>query len=288
MGKLLKSEVQKHDWILAHWALPAGFAANKAMRRTSGPGRLAVWCHSSDVYALERLPFGKYLARRCLDRAERFFVPSQDLAFRLTRLLGAARPIDVVHPGIELGPPPRPLPLGQFRVLFVGRLESIKGVKLVADLASRQPDWSFTMVGGGAQESELKESSREIPNLNVIGPLPPEEIRAQLDAHHVLLLPGPEKRTKRSEGLPTVILEAFAAGRTVVAGDTGGSSEIVDKSVGVLVPPGDLEACEEALSRLASDPSQLAIFSRAARYRSEAYDSRKIAEKIQTLLTRTS
>ena len=56
------------------------------------------------------------------------------------------------------------------------------------------------------------------------------------------------------ENLPVVLLEALACGLPVVATDVGGVREIVDESVGALVPPRDvpaLRARDLATSRLA-------------------------------------
>ncbi len=53
------------------------------------------------------------------------------------------------------------------------------------------------------------------------------------------------------EGLPAAILEAMAAGRAVVASQVGGVPElVVHEETGLLVPPQDVAALAEALSRL--------------------------------------
>ena len=58
-----------------------------------------------------------------------------------------------------------------------------------------------------------------------------------------------------SEGLPTVVCEAMAAGRPVVATAVDGTPEIVDHGhTGLLVPPGDPPALAEALGRLVDTP----------------------------------
>jgi glycosyltransferase involved in cell wall biosynthesis len=272
------------DWVLAHWAFPAGMAANRALMSQGRKPRLALWCHSSDVYALERIPLGAHIARRSLKRAEQIFVPSRDLAERLRRLLGPSKKIEVLHPGIDLGPPPESMPKGPLKVLFVGRLEDIKGLDVVVKLASLNPQWTFTVVGRGDQEARLRAAAARYTNLKVLGALAPEAIRSQLDSHHVLLAPGPQGKTRRTEGLPTVILEALAAGRAVVAGDTGGCSEVVNDEVGFLVPSGDFRACAAALQILSDSPSNLRSKSMAARDRARDFDSREIAKKIKGLL----
>jgi len=66
---------------------------------------------------------------------------------------------------------------------------------------------------------------------------------------HIICLPSVR------EGLPTVLIEAAAAGRPIVASDVPGCREVVDHGEnGLLVPPGDPVALAEALALLASDP----------------------------------
>ena len=61
--------------------------------------------------------------------------------------------------------------------------------------------------------------------------------------------------TMYGEGVPTVLLEAAASGRPVVASDTPGCREFVEDGVnGLLVPPGDAMALALAIERLATNP----------------------------------
>jgi glycosyltransferase involved in cell wall biosynthesis len=67
---------------------------------------------------------------------------------------------------------------------------------------------------------------------------------------HIVCLPS------LREGLPTVLIEAAAAGRPIVASDVPGCREVVEHGEnGLLVPPGDPAALAEALALLASDPA---------------------------------
>ena len=57
-----------------------------------------------------------------------------------------------------------------------------------------------------------------------------------------------------TELLPLAAMEAMAAGRPVIASRTGGASEIIaDGSMGLLVPPGNVEALSDALQCLSAD-----------------------------------
>ena len=56
-----------------------------------------------------------------------------------------------------------------------------------------------------------------------------------------------------TEGMPQVLLEAFAAGTPVVATAVGGVPEAAGDAA-LLIPPGDAEAAAAALARIAAEP----------------------------------
>jgi Glycosyltransferase len=56
---------------------------------------------------------------------------------------------------------------------------------------------------------------------------------------------------------PTVVLEAMAAGRPVIANAHGGSTELViDGRTGMLVPPGQAEAMAAAIISMIDQPAR--------------------------------
>src|SRR5207244_1753909 len=59
-----------------------------------------------------------------------------------------------------------------------------------------------------------------------------------------------------TEGLPNVVLEAFAASVPVVATAVGGTPEVVDNGVnGYLVPAGDAALLADRIDKLLDDPA---------------------------------
>ncbi len=76
--------------------------------------------------------------------------------------------------------------------------------------------------------------------------------------------------TTYREGLPTVLLEAAATGRPLIATDMPGCREVVRPGeTGLLVPPGDAVALAEALATLAGDAALRARLGAAARRAAE-------------------
>jgi glycosyltransferase involved in cell wall biosynthesis len=61
-----------------------------------------------------------------------------------------------------------------------------------------------------------------------------------------------------SEGLPNVVLEAFAACKPVVASNIGGVPEVVEEGIsGYLVPPGRPQPLAEAILKMLGDPAKM-------------------------------
>jgi glycosyltransferase involved in cell wall biosynthesis len=141
-------------------------------------------------------------------------------------------------------------------VISVGRLDPEKNPLMLADVLARlreqDPRWRLIVCGDGPLERQLSE------RLQALGLDQHAELRG-----HVPIVDGLIDLYRGShfflhvsftEGLPQVLLEAFAARLPVVATAVGGVAEAVDGAA-VLVPPGDPEAAAEALERLARDRS---------------------------------
>ena len=77
---------------------------------------------------------------------------------------------------------------------------------------------------------------------------------------HIVVLPS------YFEGTPTVLLEAAASARPVVATDIHGIRDVVtDGETGLLVPVGDVAALQEAMAKLIADASLRRKMGRKAR-----------------------
>ena len=72
--------------------------------------------------------------------------------------------------------------------------------------------------------------------------------------------------TRYGEGVPRSLLEAAATGLGLVATDTPGCREVIrHRETGLLVPPGNQRALEDAVAELLADPSLRARLGAAAR-----------------------
>jgi glycosyltransferase involved in cell wall biosynthesis len=157
--------------------------------------------------------------------------------------------------------PPAPLPETP-SALFVGVLERYKNIAGLAAawrlVAAELPDARLRIVGNG-HETETVQRLAELPSVEWSPRLSAVEVAAALDAASVLLLPS------FSEGLPRVVMEAFARGRPVVGARAGGIPDIVQDGVnGVLVDPRDPASIAAGVVRVLGDRALLERLAGAA------------------------
>lgn len=231
---------------------------------------------------------------RLVDRVERYWYtrvdrrtsPSLALAKLLAEHYGlSASDIDVVPYSIDLDClQPRPLPIQEtLRVLFVGRLEPLKGIYTLVDampqVVARVQNVEFVFVGADTRPNDkscLAEMQRRLqangmtPRAILRGTLPYEKIRDEIWASHVCVLPS------TWETYPNFVLEALACGRPVVASRVGGIPEMIrDGESGVLVEPGNSAELASALIRVLSNSDYSKCLAANARQRVERENSRE-------------
>jgi glycosyltransferase involved in cell wall biosynthesis len=137
-------------------------------------------------------------------------------------------------------------------VLTVGRLETEKNPLLQADVLARlDGSWRLLICGEGPLEGELRERLRSLgveDRAELLGYLPIHG--GLMDRYRSV---GAFLHISWTEGMPQVLLEAFAAGTPVVATAVGGVPEAAGDAA-LLIPPGDADAAAAALKRLAAEP----------------------------------
>jgi glycosyltransferase involved in cell wall biosynthesis len=146
-------------------------------------------------------------------------------------------------------PLPQPSTDHPFHVLVAGRVNGHKGhVEAVSACRLARAaglDLRLTLLGSPypGQELHLDALQRAIDGEDWIAyPGQVDSIRPYLEDAHVLLVP-----TTRPEPFGIVALEAWAAGRLVLASDVGGLSEATDLVEGVKFPPRDVHGIARVL-----------------------------------------
>ncbi|MBN2677550.1 MAG: glycosyltransferase family 4 protein [Anaerolineaceae bacterium] len=151
---------------------------------------------------------------------------------------------------------PKPEAKGKPLVVLPGRLLWDKGVGVLVEAARQlkgQVELRIALVGmpdpGNPASIPLDELRKWVSEGLVEHwgfRLDMEEVYRQA---HIICLPS------MGEGLPTVLIEAAAAGRPIITADVPGCREVVEHGVnGLLVPPNDPHALADALKLLAGNP----------------------------------
>jgi D-inositol-3-phosphate glycosyltransferase len=183
------------------------------------------------------------------------------------------------------------LPLGDPLVLFVGRLQPLKGpdvalaafARLAQDLAGAR----LLVVGGPSGPQGEEEVSRLRRGAAAAGleqrvlfhpPVPHRELAAYYRAADVLVVPS------RSESFGLVAAEGQACGLPVVAAGVGGLSHTVaDGESGILVPGWDPADYAAALHRILTVPGLAARFSAGAVAQAEQFSWPATADRLLEL-----
>jgi glycosyltransferase involved in cell wall biosynthesis len=187
---------------------------------------------------------------------DRFVAPTSAIADHL-RGYGVAAERIVVKPNALPDPGP-PAPPGD-GFLFLGRLSPEKGLGLLLEAWSRHPDGALgrlRIAGDGPLRERAAQAAAERVDVDYLGPLDAAAARAAVAGCAVMIVPS-----TCEDVLPTVVIEALAAGRAVLGTALGGIPYLVGDT-GWVVPP-DPAALASALPAAATQAPARADAARA-------------------------
>lgn len=273
MRQLSKMRKNGRRWDVVHVPTPVSPWAATLLHRLDFPlvvgpwnGGLASPDHFPDILKAEAAwlypvrNFGKIVnaLRRTTRHAAAILVANRSTLEAVPRsdrprcrtMLENAVDVDVFKPTPYPPPPSEKNPL---RVAFVGRLIPVKGVTMLLEAVERfrriHPV-EVLLAGSGPLELVLR---REVSGRGLDacvcfkGSLPPPQIAELLSTAHLLCLPS----VRESGG--AVLLEAMACARPIVAVGYGGPAEIVDETVGRVLPPEGRETVVQGLQAVFDD-----------------------------------
>lgn len=131
-------------------------------------------------------------------------------------------------------------------LLFVGRLEKIKGLQDVIPAFAGSDGPDLVIVGSGTYETELRTLATGMPRVKFIGAVPSEQVSAYYRGAEALIVPSVCYET-----FGIILIEAFRLGTPVLARDIGPFPEIAGKGGGLLFK--DSEELVSLVSRLDQD-----------------------------------
>jgi teichuronic acid biosynthesis glycosyltransferase TuaC len=289
---ILKARIQKFqpDLVLAYWVYPDGYAALRVARSLGVPCVLGAL--GSDIHV--RSGVSTYMTRKTLQGAQATITVSEAMRQTTIKTFGADpskvhtivngfntavfHPRDQSHMRAKLGVSP-----DEKLIIYVGRFIEAKGLRELIQafkgLAAECPNASLALIGDGVMKPMLEELIAQTQlkgRIHLPGGQPPDKVAEWICASDVLTLPS------WSEGYPNVVVEGVACGRPVVATDVGGTSEIVNKLNGILIPAKDPQRLQEALRQaLTQDWDHAAIASASMRtWDDVAQETLQVCQKV--------
>ena len=148
-------------------------------------------------------------------------------------------------------------------IVSIGRLIDKKGfadlIRACDLLKKRGHDFRCEIIGEGPLENDLRTQIADLElksQVNLAGPKTQTQIVQQLAEASVFALPCVVDPDGARDNLPTVIMEAMAAGLPVVSTTVGGIAEmVVHGESGFLVEPHNPVALADAIEKVIVDPA---------------------------------
>ena len=145
------------------------------------------------------------------------------------------------------------------RFLYAGRLVPEKGLGTLLRATKLVPEAELVVAGEGPLRAQLEALAPQ--NVRFLGSVSRARLAELYSDLVAVVVPS-----EWYENCSLTVLEAFAAGRCVVAADVGGLPEQVRHGhTGLLFPPGDAKALAECLRRLVARPEAAAGMGHEAR-----------------------
>lgn len=226
---------------------------------------------------------GRVSCRPLLGRVDQFIAISTSVAVAAHSSLPAGAAIEVVPSFInrrlldagDQRPTIAPLIDTESYLMFVGTLGRHKGcdVLLAAHRRMRRRVPLLAVVAGPG------EAPRSGEDVVVVRDAEHAQVMAAWRRAAVAVVPS-----RWAEPFGQVAVEAMAAGRPVVASDTGGLADVVLAGVtGLLVPAGDADALALALDDLVADPGKGQAMGAAGRVRAGEFTADAVVPRIEQI-----
>lgn len=145
--------------------------------------------------------------------------------------------------------------------LFVGRLSPEKGIDLLLEAFRREKRIPLKVAGTGPEEPKVAAAASQCPHISHLGKQPREEILRLMKEAAFLVFPS-----RWYEGFPMTIVEAYACGLPVIAGNLGCMSSLISHGkTGLHFRPGDTFDLARQIRWALEHPQELREMGRAAR-----------------------
>ena len=261
--KLLIQDIQP-DIVHAHWLIPGGYVTSKAMKKSKTPLFLSM--HGTDVFLVRKRKLAQRMAKKIFRQSRNSHFVSKALQESIAvSCQRKASSNDLILPMF--------FDLKRFseiegkadtkKILFVGRLLSVKGVDVLLEAFSmfhsneNQNQWTLDIVGDGPLSGDLQQLAEQkniSNNVTFHGSLERDALTKIYGECDIFVLPSRTTSAGEKEGLGVVLLEAMMAKVAVIGTNCGGIPEVIEHlETGLIVEQDNANSLFEAIQTLTED-----------------------------------
>lgn len=280
---------RQSDLIHANFTIAAGASLlGKPVHRRP----VVITVHGSDIFQGPSYPLGGAFTKAVLQNSDAVVAVSGALRERAVAIGASTSRCTVVPNSVdtEFFAVARPgWSARDDHIMFVGSLIKRKGIDYLlqafAMIETALPETMLLIVGEGPELDALKLLAVELgiaARVRFTGMLDRVSVRKFMQGARVLVLPSTE------EGQGVVMLEALACGTPVIGTAVGGIPEVIEPTVGRLIPPRDVAALGDALLDLCNDDvrwNEMSIHAR--RLIEEVYSPAVVARQYDAIYSST-
>ncbi len=237
--KQLLPALQNHSTIVySWWSVPEALGVAEQLQSTDVP--MVTRMHGYDLYGeQDRLGFVPF-QRQLIESVDKVFPASRaGERYLQSRYPDLVDKLSVAYLGVER-PHAMSIPSNDeiFRIVSCSLLVPVKRIGLLVDalriLGTRGVQFEWTHLGDGPERSKIEAQAAVLGGkARFLGQIPPDEVRPWLTRNPIDVFCN----VSASEGgAPVALMEAASCGIPLFATDAGGNNEIVDDSVGRLIP----------------------------------------------------
>ena len=216
----------------------------------------------------EILKWNKDRLQACTDK---FLAPSQFLADTMVKGGYSAEKMQVLCNFIDVSKVQNPSLKKDDYYVFLGRVNSVKGVPTLCKAASQLP-YKLIVIGGGELLPELQAQYKDCANIEFIGQKNWDEFRPILEGARFMVLPA-----EWSENNPLTVIESQSRGTPVLGARIGGIPELIEEGAsGKTFLSGDVDDLKQKIQEMFTAVFDYAAIAKNAqeRYNADAYYER--------------
>jgi colanic acid/amylovoran biosynthesis glycosyltransferase len=262
--RLARQAMTQSDIVVCHFG-PSGLRA-AAARRSPDDASIVTVFHGFDISSYLKT-HGPRIYAPLFAKGAAFFAVNSLWVTRLVELGCPSHKVRLLRMGVDLTTiayKPMEIIDGQpIQILTVGRLVEKKGtefaLRALAELKERRRElqWHFAIAGSGPLQSTIETLIHELgiaDRVSMLGAISPEEVKRRLAVSHIFVLPSVTAANGDMEGIPVALMEAMAAGVSVVSTSHSGIPELIEhEASGLLAPERDVVALAAYLERVMTD-----------------------------------